>query len=46
MEGSRLESFDQWAPGVWGQRPQLLEAIEVWGSPQPLKKICNFEVKI
>jgi len=47
MEGSRFESLDQWALGVWGQSSQLPEAMEVWrGSPQPLKKTCNFEVKI
>jgi len=54
MEGSRLESLDQRAPGVWGQSLQLPEAEPpasggyggLVRSPQPLKKICNFEVKI
>jgi len=48
--------LDNRRPGIWGQSPQLPEAMSVWGlkkeveekklKKKPLKKICNFKVKL
>jgi len=34
------------AMGLGGRSHLAPEAMQVWGAPQLLKKICNFEVKI
>jgi len=41
------EALSRRKPEVWGHNPQSPETMGFWGrSPQLLKKICNFEVKI